>query len=355
MNVRGGCWKFLSVMGAIAVFCSFSHALAQNSCALIWTYDINDHPEWCEAFKKAGFTALTATLPQETRNENWWHDPASLASTDALLAEANRTQLDVYYQVPLGMMIGTKFGPRTVTAAGFEEPSLPCPLNKVFWSDYLIPAVSAIARKSLEYPAVKGVILDTEQYYGKERSGAINEHYCFCDECFGEFLKTNVINDPPPARSGRSLWLKGHNWEEKYRKHLEERMTKQTAEMASTVRAIAPGFQINFYIFEDAWYYRGLLRGMTPSGLPVLVFDAKTYDGYLNEWAEEAVELTRKLNPQAVWVPGFYTGTLNPRATRANIRKAMETVGSYWIYNQFVPIPTGYLEEQFKPKVNSRE
>jgi len=345
MKACGGYGKFLGAVSVFSILCCAPRADAGESCAVIWTYGISDHPEWCETFKRAGFTALTAPLPKETRDVKWWLEPASLDSTDALLAGAARTQLDVYYQVPLGMMIGTKFGPRTVTAAGFEEPSLPCPLNEFFWNDYLVPVVSAIARKALNHPAVKGVILDTEQYYGKERSGAIDENYCFCDECFGGFLKKSGIEEPLPVASERRLWLDTNRQESSYWKYLEERMTKRAAQMAAVVQAIAPGFQIHFYIFEDAWYYRGLLKGMMVSNQPVFVFDAKTYDGYLNNWAEEAAKKTRELNPLAVWVPGFYTGSLSARALRANVSKATKTQGSYWIYNQIIPIPEAYLGE----------
>lgn len=328
----------------MAAFLSGVSAWCQPTCALAWTHGMNDHPEWCEKFRQAGFDSLCIGLPKNTRESFWWRDSSSLDSIHPLLQEAKSAGLRSYIQIPMGMMTGTKFGSRTVTAAGFEEPLLACPLNENFWSEFLVPAVSAIARLSLEFPGLRGVILDTEQYYGKERSGAINEHYCFCDECFGGFLKSLKIQGPMPARNGRLPWLEARGQLADYWKNLEHRVQKRAEHLEAAVQAIAPKFEIHFYIFEDTWFYRGLLRGLASSGHTVFVFDGKTYNGFLKIWAEEAKAALAALNPRAVWVPGFYTETLNPRALRINIRKAKETDGSYWVYNTRIPFPFRSME-----------
>lgn len=328
-------WKIFCAVMAFACV-----ATAQETYRLIWTHGMNENPQWCATFKDAGFDSLTVAIPPEARNEQWWLNSDSLQSSDPLLSEAGRVQLRAYYQVPLGMGPGTKIGGRTVTAAGFKEPLLACPLNNEFWSNYLIPAVSAIARKSLHHSVLKGVILDTEQYYGKERSGAINDHYCFCDECFGSFHAS-----PLPAAAERKSWLEAHHRESDYWQHLENRMEEKAAKLAETIKAIAPDFEIHFYIYEPTWYYRGLLKGLVRLEHPIMICDGKTYDGFLQGWSEEARISVRELNPRAVWSPGFYTAPLNPRTMGANVRKALETGGSYWIYNNTLPFPFEILEK----------
>ncbi len=314
-------------------------AQAGERCALVWTRGVNEHPEWCEAFQKAGFDSLTVKLPPTARDTLWWTNPSSLDSTNALLAEAHRTNLRGYFQIPLGMMTGTKFGPRTMTAAGFTESLLACPLNEEFWEKYLIPTLSFVARKSLDHPALKGVILDTEQYYGKERSGAINEHYCFCDACFSEFFKSRGIREALPTPAARQPWLESNDLLAAYWQHLEDRTREHFQRLAKSIQEIAPDFEIHFYIFEDTWFYRGLLKGLSVTKHPVFVFDGKTYNGFLKGWSKEAKSALARLNHRAVWVPGFYTATLNLRALRINIRKALEDGGSYWVYNEEEPFP----------------
>lgn len=321
-----------------------SLATAPASYTLIWTWGMNDHPEWCEAFKKAGFNSLVTAIPRKVMTERWWLNSASLATTDAVLAEAARTQMRAYFQIPLGMGPGTQIGRRTVTAAGFTEPLLACPLNQEFWDDYLIPAVMTIARKSLDHPALKGVILDTEQYYGKERSGAINEHYCFCDTCFGGFLKKIGTKESLPVAAGRKPWLEAAGKEADYWKYLETCAQKQVDKLVDAIKDITPNFEIHFYIYQPTWYYRGLLKGLARLGHPVLVCDERSYSGFLKGWSQEARAGVLELNPKAVWSPGFYTTALSPRMMRANVRQALETVGSYWIYNNTVPFPPDQLK-----------
>lgn len=319
---------------------------AGESYKLAWTWGILEHPEWCENFRQAGMNAVTVPIPEGARNVAWWKLPTPLKDADPLLEKAAQTGLRGYVQVPLGMGPGTKIGRRLVTADGFTEPLLACPLSREYLTEYLIPAVTAIARQSLGIPALRGVILDTEQYYGKERSGALNEHYCFCDGCFGGFWQTIKAPDPLPEPKERLAWLEQRERLQDYWKYLEDLTAANTQELARAVKAVAPEFEVHFYVFDDTWFYRGLLRGLRALDRPVMVCDERSYNGFLKPWAQKAAALVRELNPNAVWSPGFYTEHLSPRIMKTNIRMALAVGDSFWIYNNTIPFPFDKLATQ---------
>lgn len=334
----------------VTLACATSgRTLAEGYYSLIWTHRLNDFPEWCDAFKKAGFNSLVVPIPRMSGEEKWWLLADGLEPSNPLLDKAAETQFRAYYQLPIGMGPGTKIGPRLVTAAGFKEPLLACPLSDEFWDNYLIPSITAIARKSLDRPALKGVILDTEQYYGKERSGALNNNYCFCDECFQGFLNSLNLRDALPDPQSRQPWLVSHGRMDDYWRYLERRMESKTGKLSEAVKAISPSFEIHFYIYENTWYYRGLLKGLINLGRPVLICDGTTYDGFLVKKAQEVKSEVKRLNSMAIWAPGFYTESLNPRTMGINVGKATEGRGSYWIYNRIVPFPFEYLDKLPKP------
>lgn len=310
--------------------------------SLMWTWGLIDHPEWCDSFKAAGFNSVVMPVP---RTNKWWLEPDGMRAGQALLEKAAALQLGVYVQFPIGMGQGTTYGTRTVTAAGFTEPRLACPLSGTFWAEYMIPAISRLAVESVKSPGLKGVILDTEQYYGTERSGAINDNYCFCDECFGGFLQATHSSAVLPEPSLRMAWLTRESKVSAYWDYLEKRMQKRTEELVTSLKAKSPDFAVHFYIFDNTWYYRGLLKGLKASGHPVIVCDEKSYYGYLRDRRSEVMAALQSLNANAIWSPGFYTGALNPRAMGVNVRQAIKDGGSYWVYNSKLPFPTSYLSE----------
>ncbi|MBI4027639.1 MAG: hypothetical protein HY360_21815 [Verrucomicrobia bacterium] len=339
-------WTFLVLNGA-----TVCHAEAvahdrgdfQGGLRLVWSWYMNEHPEWYPAFKAAGFNAIVVNAHSQA-TPKWWQSPIGLQHLTPPLDAVAKNKLHAYAQISIGGDIGVRIGRRAVTRQGTLEEGLACQLDPAWWGEYLIPAIESLARMSMEQPALRGVLIDTEQYGGKETSGALSNIYCFCDDCFLRFLLERKLGKEIPARAQRAAWLESRTLLTDYHLFLQNQMESRTKELADRLAKIQPAFEIHFYSVDDSWYYRGLLRGLAERKLPVFVLDERTYGGYLPQRGKEMDDFLRAHNPRAVWAPGFYTKTLSARAIGINIRRVREENRPYWLYNEDNPFPEDALK-----------
>lgn len=309
---------------------------------LFWSWNTDTNPQWPAEFKAVGFNAITTAAP---RTPGWWEKPSSFDSKIALLDAAMKADMDVYIQLMWNNDLAAHITPHAVTLKGTAEDRLACPVAPEFWRDYLTVQVEALAKKALENPVIKGIIFDTEQYQGRETSGAITDIYCFCDRCFGQFLKERNRPVQLPPLAERGPWLEQNHLLTEYYASLEKQVQKLTAALVRDIAGINPRFQMHFYIINDSWFYRGFLRGLATSGQTVYVLDEKTYNGYLPARATEMEPFISALNPHAVWSPGLYTGVLSSRGLFLNLRKLRQEGRPYWVYNQKTPFPADMMNE----------
>lgn len=312
---------------------------------LSWTWAAQEYPEWLKQFRDAGFTAVVATLPAK---QSYWEQPETLRVLYPQIKAAAEAGLDVYTQMYMGSDPTSKLAQRTghhaVTRRGTVEPHLLCPVSDAMWQEYLTPATVTVAKLAMEHPAIRGLLLDTEQYAGTETSGAVSDIYCFCDACMARFGEVQHISVPDLKPEERAAWLEQQNLLEPYYQLLEQRLEAQAEAMARQVQQVNPRFELHFYLIDDSWFYRGLLRGWGVLDKPLLIFDGSTYYGYLPRKAEQMEQYLAKLNPRAVWSPGFWTHPLSARALGLNLQRVVEEDRPFWIYNQIRPYPTWVLQ-----------
>ncbi|MBI4024209.1 MAG: hypothetical protein HY360_04455 [Verrucomicrobia bacterium] len=255
--------------------------------------------------------------------------------------------MSVYIQImwsgDVSMKISQRNGRHAVTAKGTVEERLACPVDPRWWKDYLEPSLETLARHSLKEPALRGVVIDTEQYQGKETSGAVGDIYCFCDDCMTGFLEDRKIQQALPVPAKRSERMEKLGLLADYRDHLEKQVQKLASTLATRLAKINPAFEIHFYCVEEGWFYRGFLKGLAANQLPVCVLDSSTYNGYLPKRGEKMRQMLAACNPKAIWMPGYYTDSMTARGIGITIRKMNAEKIPWWLYNQEIPFPEKVL------------
>lgn len=309
---------------------------------LFWSWDTDKNPQWAGEFKAVGFNAITAAAPRTPR---WWDQPTAFDNLVPLLDASEKAGMGVYLQLMWSNDLTARINPHTVTLKGTAEDRLACPASPEFWRDYLTVQLEALAKKALEKPVIKGVIHDTEQYQGKETSGAITDIYCFCDHCFARFMEEQHRSMKLPPLPERGPWLEQNQLLPAYYASLEKQIETLSAALVQRVAEINPNFEMHFYIIHDSWFYRGFLRGLATSGRTVYVLDERTYNGYLPARAGEIEPVIHASNPHAVWSPGLFTSVLSPRGLFLNLRRIRQENRPYWLYNQKSPFPTDMMDE----------
>lgn len=335
-----GRFALLALVGA--VFASPAQSETDAPLRLLWSWETDQNPQWAGEFKAVGFNAITTAAP---RTPQWWDNPNAFDSKIALFDASEKAGMGVYLQLMWSNDLASRITPHAVTLKGTAENLLACPASQEYWRDYLTVNVEALAKKALERPVIKGVIHDTEQYFGKETSGAITEIYCFCDRCFARFLKeqNREAKIPPPAQRG--AWLEQNQLMPAYYASLEKQVETLSTALVKRVAEVNPRFEMYFYSVHESWFYRGFLRGLAISGHKVYVLDERTYNGYLPARASEMETFIQGLNPHAVWSPGLYTSALTPRGLFLNLRRIRQENRPYWVYNQISPFPTDMMDQ----------
>ena len=136
---------------------------------------------------------------------------------------------------------------RAVGFNGGESSTLPCPLDDVYWEGFWVRFEQfAIASKS--YPdTLIGACIDLEGY-GSEINKLTYRH-CFCDDCFGRFLKAigSKVNPESVSRSERFTVLRNIKALDDYYQILIDETVRRAKKLTRMVHALNLDFLMSFY------------------------------------------------------------------------------------------------------------
>lgn len=246
---------------------------------------------------------------------------------------------------------------RIVDWNGHRARWAPCPLDRRYWSGFIQPQLEQVARTLNETGACGGAALELETYcFFSIYPGVSSQKaaYCFCDECFGGFLREQQTPGqnglPEPGR--RFDWLTQRGLLPDYEQSLETRLADRIREMIGRVRRIRSDFLFGFYPYAPSWYCDGLIRGASTDRLPCLLFPSAEYDGgYTTEpistffgdvSTSDALRHLQHHRLSILYAGGLWTRAMGsaPAVATAMDRLLREADG-YWVYDR----PTNELWE----------
>ncbi len=168
--------------------------------------------------------------------------------------------------------------PRAVTIGG-RVVDVPSPVDPAYWEGVIVPRVTALASRAAEVPPLGGIVLDLEMY-GRPVLSYTNA-FDFGDGPFLAFLESaamtragrSAARQLPAEARGDFLLETGrlpayYTWLEGRAEALGRRL-REAIDVAAPGRDLALGFYAVGIL--PSWYYRGLWRGASAGGRPVLL------------------------------------------------------------------------------------
>ena len=171
---------------------------------------------------------------------------------------------------------------RCVFGNGYES-TVACPTEERFWREGLTARAVELAREGMTpEKEVSGILIDFELYGNSNKGGQI--YYtdaCYCDHCFGAFLKEKGLEAPAPpvAFAGRVAWLKEKGVFEHYHPFLQAQVRALAAEMRKAVEAVRKDFFLGFYPVPHNWMLVGTAQGLGTPEHPMILWATSTYGG----------------------------------------------------------------------------
>ncbi len=197
---------------------------------------------------------------------------------------------------------------RAVDFRGVKMPTAPCPLSDSFWRD-LRANVLQVAKWSKKYRHIEGICLDLEGYgpsASRQSSDWYSYDFCFCDECFGRFLRRIGSKLRPsqisPNRRFALLKHAGREAVQAYYELLTDEVRHRAADVREAAHAINPDFVLQFYgtpIEPDnnvadwleksfqfkSWFGFALAQGFGTKRVPCIYKPLDAYDCRKGRWS----------------------------------------------------------------------
>ena len=193
-----------------------------------------------------------------------------------------------------------------------EPPYVPCPLDKDVIDEWFIKPTMEAARSGL----ADGMHIDWE-HYGANAFGDLGEYQCYCEDCFGRFMKARQeAGEVPPAQ--RYKWLKDQGLLADYLLHLHDRLRDVYRGVAEQVHKINPEFIFSAYPgfvpddLETLWRVQAPALGLNSPTAPFFVIDPSHYESsHAVPWWETQHLSYRKLGMKHIlgtWTGGAFGG-----------------------------------------------
>ncbi len=223
-----------------------------------------------------------------------------------------------------------------VTETGQRSGLTPCPLERKFWIDIWQPVFVQVAKVLKEENCAGGVLLENESYsFGSIYPGFwdLRKRYCFCDNCFGKFLKSrNIRLAELPAKKNRTRWLGRMGLACEYNKFMENEFANIIAEMTNRARRVWPEFYIAQYPYFSQWFCDGIIRGGSDTSHPCLLFSHIEYfRGYYDFSSQRQSYLAyRDFNIR--YLGGLTIGYYKPMSLAEKMAELLQRADGYWLY-----------------------
>jgi|GEM_PF-1111207 len=218
--------------------------------------------------------------------------------------------------------------PSYAVGANGESTTAPSPWDKTIWNREIIPSLRVAAQWAKNHPSMVGVVIDLEMY--GRRPLFFGNGVDFGEEPFRRFLES--IGEPKDSRGftlrpeERFEWLMESGLLETYYAFLEKRAQDIGRSLREEVRSIQPDWIIGCYMagILHRWFYRGLLKGLTERGKPVLLFT-------FQRDVERDLEELRAQGIEAVHVRGLLMGMMRKQDYEGLFRDSLLRHGGYWL------------------------
>ncbi|MCC7350904.1 MAG: PD40 domain-containing protein [Phycisphaerales bacterium] len=211
-------------------------------------------------------------------------------------------------------------GRPAITAAGeTADAKRPyCPLDEILYRKWLVdPYIDGI-RQGL----IDGIHVDWEPYNEQGEP-----EICYCDDCFGQFLKSQGIKDGTPGRNARALFLKDRKLQSSYIDTFTRRRVEMFARLRDELHAAKADLLFSSYGLN---YGRALdfARGVHTPEVPFIYVSSQHYtDHDFKPWWESEAARWRKEG--YLYIAGSWTQSLFGA-------QASQVSASRWIYDAAV-------------------
>lgn len=291
------------------------------------------------------------------------YDPAALPRSKTMRNEIRLAAKDNMISLPLLWfhkdtvpVMAQKNYRRAVTSEGRLCKVTPCPADRVYWDELVKPFFLYMAQIQKEEGASGGAAVDLEFYAGELTGGFTygrGMDGCFCDDCFGEFLKRNNVAFDPAAFPPESRWeyLVKRGQYQDYLDDLAGRVTERTAAIRGEVRAVKPDFVFAVMPGGEGWYFDGLARGFGSADIPMLMFSETEYFGGWSARSAACLENIRSKQLPVLLVGGLTVSAYNAEGLAAKVLELAEKCDGYWLYygeSLFSKSPK-IIERSFRP------
>ena len=216
----------------------------------------------------AGFNLIVRYTGVDRKNRSESPDMATLVPLD--IKEGHRVGLKVMVKWQYGSTHQEPY--RKYREAGGKLHELTCcPLD----ADYVERHIGRWALAAAKAGA-DGFTMDTEMY---ESDTTTYPGPCFCDDCFGTYLKTYCRDSKASfkeiAAEKRGEWIAANGAVEHYGRDQTARVERQYDTLRQRCQAVNPAFLFAYAPFLDS--FAGLTRGLGTSNVPCLVFSEQEY------------------------------------------------------------------------------
>lgn len=169
--------------------------------------------------------------------------------------------------------------PAWIAWAEWAPAYVACPFDEATLEEWLVkPALESAEQGSA------GLLVDWEPYAtGMDSAGSL---LCYCDDCFGKFLRKNDLARKPTeiSPSKRVQWLKSEGLWDGYLQVLHVRYMDIFRGIALRVRKIRPGFIFSHYCpfirpgwLENGWRVLAAIEGPDSAEVPSIFVDESHY------------------------------------------------------------------------------
>jgi len=228
---------------------------------------------------------------------------------------------------------------RCVSLHGTRCRITPCPVDEGYWDRLMLPLLKMLAEIEKKAGCSGGAALDLEFYTGDFSGGFCYNKTavqgCYCDHCFGEFLKSRgeQFRSKDFELTKRADYIRQNYSLRDYLDFQELQVEQKVRSVADRVRKIKPDFMLGMLPFRLNWYLKGVARGMSAPGLPVLIFSEREYSRGFNARTAESVAWLRKEGIPARLIGGLMIGAYTGMGMGAKAAELACRADGYWLYH----------------------
>ncbi len=257
--------------------------------------------------------------------------------------EAKRTEMRLIGVVGASFD-GQAAGMRPCVFGNGYESVVPCPVEPRYWDEVLTRQAVEVAREGQDpAKAVAGILIDWEMYVNSTKGGQIYySDACYCDHCFGGYLKANGLDVAPVPYKERVAWLKNNGLHDGYQPRLQEQVRALAGRLREAVEAVDPEFLLGFYPVPHNWHLIGVAQGLGTPAHPMILWATSTYGG--GGPAKVPDDWRRQMRAQGIharYSGGVLLRMYSAANLAANLYEIARKSDGYWIF----PVHTLCLPE----------